>query len=450
MDYARRFAKWLSWESPAAEKTQQLSPSTRFILAAFAVLFFGNAMDAYQLFSIPVPWLAALGQGMLCCYVLIRRKSFRLPGIIPLLILVGWSVGVTVATSLLREYATIMPLDSTTSYGVFITLRIATLLAFVATIYVAYHLLERGCWRYLLKVLAVLGVIVSIVALYSYVAQVHGLPEIPRNRLGTGGGSVGVVSYTYPFHRATGTFREPGLLAAWLILPLAASVILRRRLFSVPSVLIGGVLLLTGSMAGILGVCVGAVAAILLVRPRHWISWRRGLDLVIFGAAIMGIFSVVAVPNEGGTTNLLQVVIQRSAPLVSSGLAGSNRDYIYDFFHRHPMPILGYGLGHANLMFSQATGIAVPVSFLSMYLNIGYSSGMIGLAFLCAWVGWPLLRTTLARRRHGLSPALFWMIGAYTMWLVLSYVTLEELQPPFAVCFAIVVYLLEADRRSDA
>lgn len=446
MDHVRGLMSRLSWDSPTAEDGERLPPSMRAVLVAFAILFFGNALDAYQLFSIPFPWLAALGQGVLGCYVLIRRRSLRLPGIVPLLLLVGWSVGVTVATSLLQNYAAIMSPDATTSYGVFIALRIATLLSFVATVYVTYHLLERGCWQSLLRVLTVLGVIVSIAALYIYIAQIHSLPEFPRNRLDTVGRQVRIVSFTYPFHRATGTFREPGFLAAWLILPLAASVLLRRRLFSIPTILMGGILLLSGSMAGILGVGVGGVAAILLVRPHHWITWKRGIDLVLFGAAVVGLFMFVAVPNEGGTTNLLEVVVQRASPALSTGLAGTNRDYVCAFSREHAMPILGYGLGHANLLFSQASGAAMPRSLLSLYLYFGYSTGMAGLMLLCGWLGWPIVKVFVRRWRYPLSPAMFWMFAVYVAWLAISYVTLEEFQPAFAICFAMVAYLLATER----
>ena len=90
------------------------------------------------------------------------------------------------------------------------------------------------------------GVLCAAMALYIYVAQLSGLPEPPRTRMGTGGDQQ-ATTFTYAFHRAMGTFQEPGDLASWLVLPLFLSFLARGRYKNLGSIAIaalGSVLLL--------------------------------------------------------------------------------------------------------------------------------------------------------------------------------------------------------------
>ena len=130
-----------------------------------------------------------------------------------------WAMLVTAASTVSHDYASFMPLGATTPYPVFILLRFFTLLSFVASVYVALWLLQQGCREHVIKAVVTIGCFISVAALYIYAAQIYGLPELPRNRLGTAGG-LQAIRFTYDFHRAIGTFREPSLLAAWLIVPL--------------------------------------------------------------------------------------------------------------------------------------------------------------------------------------------------------------------------------------
>src|SRR5207248_9563510 len=149
--------------------------------------------------------------------------------------------------------------------------------------------------RLFTAILAV-AVLVSIAAIYIYIAQQLDLPEPPRSRLGTSGGAQ-AVRFTYDFHRATGTFREPGLLASWLIVPFFICLTMRGAIPTVSAALIGGTLLLTGSLAAIVGVGIGlGVAALTGVRAgKGHLRTMVAATLVLLLALL--IFDLVAVSN---------------------------------------------------------------------------------------------------------------------------------------------------------
>jgi len=421
--------------------------STSLLVGAMSLFIAATALDAYSVGPIPIQWIASCAVLLLFLFVLLTQPVGRIPNMRLLALFGGWCLVVTAVHVLLHDYAALMPSAATSSYGVFVALRFAAILVFAAVAVLTYTLLQHGRQEQILRVLTVIGLVVSLAALYIYVAQVHGLPELPRTRLGTGGGEVTTVTYTYPFHRATGTFREPSFLAVWLIVPLFASIALRRSPLNIPAVVMGGTLLLTGSMTGIAACVLGVLGALVLARPRG-MRWARTVGetaVAVFLAFL--IFQVIAVPTEGGSTNLISIIRMRLWPVATGGLAESNRSYVYEFLQLRPVPLLGWGLGHAQLLFSQYLGTDVPVSFLNLYLSLLYAGGLPGLTLLLCWLVRPLLQVGALGMRRAVSLSLFAAISGYVAWLAMFYVQAEELTPMFGIAFAWLAYGIEEERR---
>jgi len=420
---------------------------TSLLVVAMSVFIAATALDAYSVGAVPIQWIASCAVLLLFLFVLMTQPGGRIPNMRLFFLLGGWCVLVTAVQALLHDYATLMPSAATSSYGVFVALRFAAVLAFAAVAVLTYILLRRGREEQILRVLTVIGLVVSLAALYIYVAQVHGLPELPRTRLDTLGGKVTTVTYTYPFHRATGTFREPSHLAVWLVVPLFASITLRRTPLNVSTVVMGGTLLLTGSMTGIAACVLGVLSALVLARPRG-MRWAKTVGETIVAVVLAFlVFQAIAVPNEGGSTNLISIIRMRLSPVVSGGLAESNRSYVYEFARLHSVPLLGWGLGHAQLLFSQYSRSDVPVSFLNLYLSFLYAAGFPGLALLLCWLARPVLQVGALRMRRAVSLSLFAAISGYVAWLAMFFVQVEELTPMFGIVFAWLACEIEEERR---
>ncbi len=422
--------------------------STSLVVCAMGVFIAATALDAYTVGAVPIQWIASCAILLLFLFVLLTQSSVRIPNMWLFALLGGWCVLVTAVQGLLHDYAALMPSAATSSYGVFVALRFVVGVAFAAVAVLTYMLLRRGREEQILRVLTVIGLVVSLAALYIYLAQVHGLPEPLRTRLNTLGGEVTTVTYTYPFHRATGTFREPSHLAVWLVVPLFASIALRRSPLNLSTVVMGGTLLLTGSMTGMAACVLGVLGALVLARPRG-IRWARtvGETVVAVFLAFL-IFQVVAVPNEGGSTNLINIIRMRLWPVASGGLADSNRSYVYGFAQFHPAPLLGWGLGHAQLLFSEYLRSNAIASFLNLYLALFYAGGLPGLALLLCWLARPVLQVGALGMRRAVSLSLFAAISGYVAWLAMFYVQTEELTPMFGIIFAWLVYEIEEERKS--
>lgn len=422
--------------------------STSLLVGAMSVFIIATALDAYSVGPVPIQWIASCAVLLLLLFVLLTQPVGRVPNMRLFALFGGWCLVVTAVQVLLHDYAALMPSAATSSYGVFVALRFAAILAFAAAAVLTYTLLRHGRQEQILRVLAVIGLVISLAALYIYMAQVYGLPELPRTRLGTEGVKVTTVTYTYAFHRATGTFREPSHLAVWLIVPFFASIALKRSPLNVPTVVMGGTLLLTGSMTGIAACVLGVLGALVLARPRG-MRWAQtvGETAVAVLLAFL-IFQAVAVPNEGGSTNLISIIRMRLWPVAAGGLAQSNRSYVYEFAQLHPAPLLGWGLGHAQLLFSQYLRTDVPASFLNLYLSILYAGGFPGLTLLLFWLARPLLQAGALGMRRRVSLSLVAAISGYVAWLAMFYVQAEELTPVFGIVFAWLVYEIEEERES--
>lgn len=416
----------------------------RAALLALVLTFAATALGAYNVGPLPVQWLAqALVIG--AAALLSLHHLYRVPGMGLFACLLAWALVVTLANAALRDFAGRMPEMATTPYPVFITLRFLAFLSFAGTVFLVYWLLVRGHQERIVRWIVWIGTAMGAVALYVYVAQLNGWWEPVRSRMGTGGGEQATV-FTYAFHRAMGTFREPSQLAEWLVLPFFLSFTYRSRIPWAPTICMGSALLLTGSLTGIVGTLAGLLGAVILTNPFSAARLRLLAQVTLALAVSMVVFDRLAMAYGPAKVGLFEVLQERLEPILfAGGMEESNRGYIYEYVASQPFPVFGAGLGNANIVFAEHQGNPLMVSFISLYHNSLFSVGLVGLVLLAAF----LVRPLLGVRRvpsHARDRRFLVLLAAYVAWLVMFGVHSEELAIPFGIVLALLTY--EVQQRS--
>ncbi|MEX2113680.1 MAG: hypothetical protein WD845_10870 [Pirellulales bacterium] len=420
---------------------------TRTALRVYTCSLVGETLQGYAPRGVPLPWIAQCATVGFVALLLLEARPVRVPGLTALALLLAWGAVVSLANSIGGEYAPLMPYYGTTPYPLFIALRLVSLAAVGAQIYLVYWLLSRGGVEVVVNRTLVVAAAVAGYAIYVYVAQQYGLPVPPKTRLGTSGAEQAGV-YTYAFHRAVGTFQEPGDLASWLVLPFFLNFFRRDRVVSVRAALIGSALFLTGSLAAIVGSMAGFVVAMVLVWPFRYFNLTRVAQAgVAVGLAAL-LFKYVAVANDGGSTDLLGVLVDRLRPILSDGIEVSNRDYIYEYVAQTPFPLLGVGLGNANLLLTLTLGSAVTVSFLSVYFATLYATGYVGLALLLAFLLAPLRSVVSFRLSQTPTHAssLVALTAVFVAYVVMMGFRAEEIPMSFGTVYGMLAFV---SRRQD-
>lgn len=419
----------------------------RALALTFIALLGATALDEYSLGPVPIPWIASVGALGVSPIVLWSRPKARIPGARALLSLSAWALIVTVTADLLFGGLPRMPALATTPYIPFVLLRLLVMLSFLGFVVIAWRLLEQGQRDVIVTWTVLLGTAVAVVALYIYVAQVYGLPELVRNRMGTGGGAQ-PVRFTYSFHRALGTFREPSHLAEWLVVPLLLSFEIKNLYAIASGIAMASALFLSGSLTGMLSIVIGLGLAMMSVRSLSRGQWLRLFArIAVTVVAGLLVFQIIGVrysdPVSGTITlhkrpSLSNVLGARSKTILQQGMVGSDRGYIYRYVSTHRPSLWGQGLGNAHITLANHLHIQLTPSFLSLYFNVLYSTGILGLAILAALllppIGWLLFF-----KGPG-AESLLMVAAAYLAWLVIFAVHAEDLQPMFAVVFALLVY----------
>jgi hypothetical protein len=411
----------------------------RFTYYWLVVIYFLNAMGAYQIFSIPLQWLAAFLAVLPFIMVLYKGRTCHRFYLFPLLFIL-WMFFVSMLGwrywSAYIEFADLLPAGATTDYYLFILLRYLQYLVFFSVYFLSINYLKKNGLLRLANMVVFCGVVVSVYAVYVYIAQIYGFPEIPRSRIGTGGEEQSVI-FTYAFHRAMGSFREPSHLAEWLVLPFFMTFIAKSYWYLGARFMIVFVVLLTGSLTGIIAIFAGYLFAMLLAFPLH----RALFSVVKFGIVLLlagFLFPLFASPNEGGSVDILVVLIDRLIPILQDGVEASNRSYIYEYVSQHGVPAIGYGFGNANLLIGDYMGLGLVVSFLSLYLNMLYSLGYVGFIFVIIVLAAPVF--LLLRFRAADKDQFFVLFGAYVGWLLVYLALTEELSISFAILYGACVH----------
>lgn len=409
----------------------------RLVWVAFVAAVFLDGLDAYSFLGVPLPWLGQLVISGAALLTLMTGYVRFTPGLGILCLLAVWAVVSTVFAFLSGEYPALMPPIATSSYPVFLALRLFKLISFGATLYVTYWLLHKTGRERVVRLLIFAGVLIAAVAIYLHLAYLFGLPAPLRSRLGTGG-SVQVVDFAdYYFQRALGTFREPSFLAAWLLVPLMLSLSRGRSALRLATPVCATAFLLTGSLAGIASAVIGFVGAILIANPLQLVSFKRLVRVTAVTLLAVVAFDTLVLED----TSLFSALGARVENIFERGLVHSNRGYVYEVLPDMPLSVGGVGLGHGNLLLSQLVNPILVTSFMSFYLNTLYSLGLLGLALVLGFVLYPIVIGLLHRPRLSRRVP-FWSLAAYLGWLVLLMFLAEELTFMFAVIYALFAHAI--------
>lgn len=409
-----------------------------FTFAISAILFFAlylNTLTAYNIFSIPIPWLS-YAFATIVCFIISMRQNLHIsvpPLVYPVLLyfviaLLG-SLG-----HLLSGFPPQMPSGASTPYFIFILARFFVLIGFIMALLGVYNFCLRFGTSLFIKILLIILILVLVTALYIYIAQLYGLWEPPRNRIGTAGQefiSEGV-SFQYLFHRALGTFREPSHLVEWILGP---SLIILTILIKKPSLTLLVVIslsilciVLSGSLLGTIGILFGILTLLLFG------FIKVSIKSIIFFCIILAMLQLGAWLFS---VNFLDAILPRLESLIYGGIGESNRAYIWNYLFDSPPPFLGYGIGNANLILSEYRHISLVSSHLNLFVNSLYGLGIISLIILLPFIYKPFLIVSISRMARR-DPICVGCIAAHTAWIVFYLGHSEE----FSFIHAVILGLL--------
>jgi hypothetical protein len=336
------------------------------------------------------------------------------------------------------------PKNTSTEYFFYVFIRYINILAFFAVVILVLDVCRSFGVDKVENLIFNIGVCVAAYAVYVYLAQIFGLPELlPRNRMGTGGGEQSVV-YTYAFHRASGSFREPSHLAEWLIVPFVLAFTRNGLNSRLGATLIGVVILLTGSLTGIVSLVAAFAVAVIV----FFVLYLLRSDVNLDHSSVMRLtvklslfcFILVIVVNWILDGLLLDVIDSRLLVVLSDGIGASNRDYTYEYFAaKNLLSLAGMGLGNPQVELANFFGIDEVASLLNLYANMLLSSGLFGFLFLILMLIYPLGLLVAQRAVNNKRGALFVLFVGYFAWLIAFFVHSEELSVMFATCFGLIV-----------
>lgn len=424
---------------------------TSVVMLFFCALLIINTLEAYSIINIPFEWLSYIGFIAVIIFLSADRNLYYVPGSKVLIFLFLWAVIINSVNIFFTDYFALMPTLSTTSYPLFICLRFIRLLSFIAAIYSIYWLLMKENKYFIIKWTVIIGTLASIIAIYYYFVWVYGLPAPIPNRLSTAGNiPIEIGMYTYAFHRAVGTFREPNQLAAWLVVPFFLSFIYCKKKLNIYAIIIGVTILLTGSLTGIIGGIIGFVAAIIITnifKPNNLKIFIQAIVLILIAVTI---FNILAVSYTAEKVNIFKVVRNRMTPIFKGGMIQSNRGYVYKYISNISFVsvLFGSGLGNANILLSQYLNGNLMASFINLYFNFLCSTGIFGVILLSIFLLSPVMKVMLSKKNRQNSQIIF-INSAYISHLVMHTVYSEEFTIMFALIYALMIYEIRKHKNSS-
>ena len=174
----------------------------QFINSLLIGSLFFYSLDAYSFFDVPFSWIGLSGIFLIAIFsdykILLNSKLYL---IILILLMPTFFNNISTATDLN------------------FILRFFNLVSFFVVLLFSLKFFDNSQNTNFINLLQKLILVLSIFAIYSYLAQIYDLPEIIRNRSNTGllGDSSQTTFWKNEPHRMVGSFREPVLLASTLL-----------------------------------------------------------------------------------------------------------------------------------------------------------------------------------------------------------------------------------------
>lgn len=344
-----------------------------------------EALAAYS-WALPLP---LFGYALAICLAPLLATSAHLrlpPTSVTFLCLFTLATVVTIFKVATKDYGDEMPAASSLPYFAFLFVRFFLMLGFFSMLVVSYTVASRIGSEVIVRYVFIVSIVVSIFAIYIYLAQTNGLWEPSRTRAGTGGQDyrIQAVRFSYGFHRALGTFREPSHLAQWLVGPFVMAALHRavplasRSLAMATLILTGAAILLTGSLLGYLAVA-ACLALMVALHPSGTLRAVAARSPLLLGGVLVLVI-------QGVQQNILYTTLNsRFSVLIDGGVAATNRAEMWTYLTTQVPPILGYGIGNSNILLSKFNGSSLMSSHLSLFSNYYFSTGILGLGMV-AWI----------------------------------------------------------------
>lgn len=406
----------------------------------FCFLILLNVLASVSVFGVPLPWVGMALSVPVAFALLNRVKQLWVACFLPLTLLATYCVLLNIFYW--DQFSVSHPSEATTPYSVYVILRYMVVLNFVAIVTIVFRICQMGGFEWMINLIVNIGMMLACYAIYVYFAQTFGFYELlPRSRLGTGGEEQ-ATTFTYAFHRAMGSFREPSHLAEWLMVPFTLSFIVSPKYFDPRKILIGTVVLMSGSMTGIMSLLMALPVAFVVTHGGgirlSWAVLKRLLGMI---AVFIFMISII---NMGLSGLFFEVISDRLFEVINGGVSASNRGYVYEYVENSSIPYFGIGLGNANIEFSATIGSELVSSFLNLYLNILYSSGLLGLIVFFGVISYPIF-VAFAKKKYEQRKIIFFILWSYIATLISFSIHSEELTSAFGVSYALLFfYALEA------
>jgi hypothetical protein len=420
-------------------------PLRTFVLSMLGLILVLDAADAHTFMGVPCPWIAMF---IACPLIIVYSTFSRLtatPGVSIYLVLLVWLLGNTFYVISEENYQSLMPELATTSYPVFVFLRGYSFFGFLFLSLVVFNYARTGSQQRLLEFISMLGVLVTLYALYILAAQRLQLPMPAKTRFGTGeGGAIsggesghfGDANERFLF-RTIGSFREPSFLGIWLIAPFFLSIAAAGgKLINWRTIVIGLGILSTGSLTAAAAVVGAFVIALQLLNP----FGKRAMQILLAIAATAVALSVALnllaqayldVPADFSFADQYLIRIER---ILSGGAQATNRSQAVTRFLDSEFSLAGLGMGNAHLFYSQ--GAPFIVSFLSLYFHVWFAGGAIAMTLLITYLLLPLFAVLLKGRENKFDDV--WYVAAYLAWVIVFTVNDENLNVMSALCIGLL------------
>ncbi|MDC3175570.1 hypothetical protein OA845_03525, partial [Candidatus Pelagibacter sp.] len=383
---------------------------------------------------IPIPWIG-LVLCMVCC---IQNKIMPFSKILYLMILL---ILILIITTFINYEENSAPLS-------FIALRFLNIIAFLIILnYFAYQKYKNHNFLYLEKNIINIGLFFSIVAILLFFIHMLNLQEINfidqfRNRLTTGAGKEYPTMYNFNFdqdnfsyYRSNGTFREPSLLVNALILPLFLSI-KNQRYFS--TIIIGISIYMTYSLAILIAMIFGIIFSLLVIYKKK-ILLKNSLLFML-----LSVFLAYLLFKFGNIFS--NVYVER---LIHLG-ENNSRDYIYqnlDIILGDYWTGNGIGYGFFKLAEHMFGSSAVPVSFLSLPLNIWSAGGILSLIIIIFLISYHNISTLM--NFNNFNRNLYLLITPLNVFLILYFSSFEELHIWHAITLGMYLsYLADFNKKN--
>ncbi len=185
----------------------KLNKDTNYLI----VIFFSVALiflDAYKIFSIPIPWI---GMSLLLGLSLFESRNLFTKNTRDILL-------VLLSIVLIPQAIYILFFEASVSDLIYISLRIFNLISFIFVLFFSLYFIKNEKLDLFLKYTKYLIYFFSTLTIYIFIAQIFDLYEPLRNRSNTNiyGESMQSIFWLSEPHRAMGTFREPVFLVTFL------------------------------------------------------------------------------------------------------------------------------------------------------------------------------------------------------------------------------------------